>query len=246
MSDRDDLKGAVCAEVDRLADRLWATAEWIGRHPELGYQEHQAADRLAALLAEAGVPVQGGLAHLDTALRAELGHGGPKVAILAEYDALPGVGHACGHNLIGTSAVGATLALAAVRDRLGGSVVCLGTPAGEAAGGNSRGKAHLLAAGVLAVLHAPIMLHPWTRHAVTYEGARAARGVDFAYHGKAAHAAVAPHEGVNALDAVIQTFNGVNALRQHVRADVRIHGVITDGGRAPNVIPAYASCRLRV
>src|SRR5262249_22070708 len=148
--------------------------------------------------------------------------------------------------LIGTSAVGATLALAAVRDRLGGSVVCLGTPAEESAVENSRGKAHLLAAGVFDDLDAPIMMHPWTHPAVTSEGSLAARGVDFAYHGKAAHAAVAPHEGVNALDAVIQTFNGVNALRQHVRADVRIHGVITDGGRAPNVIPAYASCRLRV
>lgn len=246
MTDRDELKRAVCAEVDRLADRLWATARWIGEHPELGYQEHQAAERLAGLLAEAGLPVQRGLGQLDTALRAELGEGGPTVAILAEYDALPEVGHACGHNLIGTSAVGATMALATVRDQLGGRVVCLGTPAEESAVENSGGKAHLLAAGVFDDVDAAIMMHPGTNHAVFYEGSLAARGADFAFHGKSAHAAVAPHQGINALDAVIQTFNGVSALRQQVRQDVRIHGIITDGGRAPNVIPAYAACRFRV
>src|SRR5436309_1161615 len=169
----------------------------------------------------------------------------PRIAILAEYDALPGLGHGCGHNLIGTSAVGAGLALSEVVPDLDGSIWVLGTPAEESAAPNSGGKVHMVNAGVFSDVDAAIMFHPATETSVTMDRSLAARGFEFYFHGRAAHAAGAPEEGLNALDAVVLLYNAISMLRQQVRSDVRIHGIILSGGAAANIIPDYAAIRYR-
>jgi amidohydrolase len=247
MREIDDLKRRAISEVDRLAPTLWEAAQTIGQNPELGHQERQSVATLTGLLGSGGIEAEVGICGLETAFRARVGTARrPTVAILAEYDALPTIGHGCGHNLIGPSAVGAGLALASVAPYLPGSVVVYGTPAEESTVENSGGKAHMVRAGAFDEIDASIMFHPSQYTNMSVEGSLAARGVDFIYHGKAAHASLYPWEGVNALDGVIQTFNGINALRQHVRPDIRIHGVVTNGGGVPNVVPALASARFRV
>src|SRR5438552_2979936 len=189
-----------------------------------------------------------GTAGMATAFKAELGGKSskrPRVAILAEYDALPGLGHGCGHNLIGTSAIGAGLALSEVIPELEGSVWVLGTPAEESAAPNSGGKVHMVNAGIFSDVDAAIMFHPGTETAVTLDSSLAARGFEFSFHGKAAHAAGSPEEGINALDAVVNLYTAVSMLRQQMRSDVRIHGIILHGGAAANIIPDYAAIRYR-
>src|ERR671939_1539579 len=187
-----------------------------------------------------------GTAGMATAFKAELGRAPrPRIAILAEYDALPGLGHGCGHNLIGTSAIGAGLALKDVIDQLDGSVWVLGTPAEESAAPNAGGKVHMVKAGVFDDVDAAIMFHPATETAITPDRSLAARGFEFFFHGRAAHAAGAPEEGINALDAVVLFYNAISVLRQQVRSDVRIHGIILSGGAAANIIPDYAAIRYR-
>jgi amidohydrolase len=248
MADVQELKQRVCAAVDRHAAELTQTADWIHAHPEIGHQEVRAAERLTGLLQKAGIDVEMGTAGMATAFKAELnGHQAerPRIAILAEYDALPGLGHGCGHNLIGTSAIGAGLALAEVIKELPGSVWVLGTPAEESAADNSGGKVHMVNAGVFENVDAAIMFHPATETAITLDRSLAARGFEFYFHGRAAHAAGAPEEGINALDAVVLFYNAVSMLRQQVRSDVRIHGIILSGGAAANIIPDYAAIRYR-
>jgi amidohydrolase len=217
-------------------------------NPELGLQEVKASARLTEMLDEFGAEVERGIAGLPTAFEAKLpgGQPGPKVAIVAEYDALPDVGHGCGHNIIATAAIGAGIALSRLAGRLPGSVVVLGTPAEESAVPNAGGKIPILEHGYFDDVAAAIMVHPMTEDAISYESSLVAYGLDFAFHGRAAHAAANPHEGVNALDALIVMFNAVGLLRQQVRPDARIHGVITYGGGAPNVIPPYTTCRFRI
>jgi amidohydrolase len=247
MREIDELKRQVIAEVDRRADRLWEAAQTIGRNPELGHQEHTAVKTLTGLLADDNIDTEIGIAGLATAWRAQIGSGRrPTIAILAEFDALPNIGHGCGHNLIGPSAVGAGLALATIASYLPGTVVVLGTPAEESTVDNSGGKVHLIRAGEFDEIDASIMFHPSQYTNMSLEGSLAARGVDFVYHGKAAHASLYPWEGINALDGVLHTYSGINALRQHVRPEIRIHGVVTGGGGVPNVVPQLASCRFRV
>jgi amidohydrolase len=247
MREIDELKRQVIAEVDRRADRLWEAAQTIGRNPELGHQEHTAVKTLTGLLADGQIDTEVGIAGLATAWRAQIGSGRrPTIAILAEFDALPNIGHGCGHNLIGPSAVGAGLALATIAPYLPGTVVVLGTPAEESTVDNSGGKVHLVRAGEFDEIDASIMFHPSQYTNMSLEGSLAARGVDFVYHGKAAHASLYPWEGINALDGVLHTYSGINALRQHVRPEIRIHGVVTGGGGVPNVVPQLASCRFRV
>ena len=249
MADKvQQLKERVCEAIDRRTAELIETADWIHAHPETGHQEVEASKRLTGLLQAAGIPVEMGTAGMATAFKAELGgqpaHR-PRVAILAEYDALPGLGHGCGHNLIGTSAVGAGLALAEVMQELPGSIWVLGTPAEESAAPNSGGKVHMVNAGIFAAVDAAIMFHPGTETAVTLDTSLAARGFEFSFHGRAAHAASAPEQGVNALDAVVLLYNAISMLRQQVRSDVRIHGIILNGGAAANIIPDYAAIRYR-
>jgi amidohydrolase len=241
------LKRQACDRVDALAAELLALADDIHANPELGFQEIRTVGKVQELLSRHGIASETGRAGLATGLRAELGGTGrPKVAIVAEYDALPGLGHACGHNAICTSAVGAALAVHSVVGQTLGAAVLLGTPAEESAVDNAGGKIHMLASGDFDDVDAAMMVHPNDRDDLGLEGSLAARGIVFEFHGRPAHAAAAPHLGINALDAVIQTYNAINALRQHVRSDVRIHGIITHGGDAPNIVPKYAACRFRI
>jgi amidohydrolase len=246
----EELKALAAQEVERVARLLIETSDWMADNPELGLQEHQASARLTALLDEFGADVTRGIAGLPTAFEARLPGGTPgeggKVAIIAEYDALPDVGHGCGHNIIATAAIGAGIALSSLAGRLPGSVVVLGTPAEESAVPNAGGKIPILDHGHFDDVDAAIMIHPMTEDVVSLSSSLVAHGLDFAFHGRPAHAAANPHEGINALDAVIVMFNSVGLLRQQVRSDARIHGVITYGGGAPNVIPPLATCRFRV
>ena len=243
--DREDWKGRIRAAVDELRDRLLATSHDIHAHPELAFQEHRSSARLADELEQGGFRVERGVGGLPTAFRAELSGGdgrpGPSVAILAEYDALPEIGHACGHNIIATSAIGAGLALARSGRPFAGRVLVVGTPAEEGGGG----KILLAEAGVFEGVDAAIMLHP-SRSDMVRRGSLANSRVDLTFHGKAAHAAGAPDLGINALEAVIQTFVGLNARRLQMRADARVHGIITHGGDAVNIIPARASAKFSV
>lgn len=244
------LKAVARREVEQVAPSLIATSDWMADNPELGLQEYQAAERLTELLAEFGAEVERGIAGLPTAFLARLpGRGpGPSVAIVAEYDALPEVGHGCGHNIIATAAIGAGIALARLGQAGGlpGSVVIVGTPAEESAVDNAGGKIPILEHGYFDGIDAAIMVHPWTEDVLSLQSSLVAHGLDFTFHGQPAHAAANPHEGRNALDALIVMFSSVGLLRQQIRSDARIHGIITNGGAAPNVIPSLTRARFRV
>ena len=233
------VKDQIAAAVDRLGDELESLSRRIHDNPELGYQEVKASGWLAEFLAGQGFKVERGVAGVDTAFRATIESGdGPTIAILCEYDALPAIGHACGHNVIATAGVGAGAALAAVRDRLPkGRVHVIGTPAEEGGGG----KVKLIKAGVFREVDAAMMCHGWDQW-ILHQDLLGIVRVAFEFAGKAAHAAADPWEGVNALDAVIQTFNAVSMLRQQVKPSSRIHGIVTSGGAAPNIIPELAAC----
>jgi amidohydrolase len=234
----------IVALLERRKDELEAFSLDIHAHPELAFEERYASERLTAWLEREGFALERGVGGLETAFRARyrFGAGGPTIALIAEYDALPELGHACGHNLICTATLGAALALKAALGReVAGELWVVGTPAEEGGGG----KILLLQQGVFAGVDAAMMFHPGSRTMVT-RGALAARRVTMKFHGKAAHAASSPHLGVNALDACIQTFNAINALRQHVKDETRIHGIITKGGAAPNIVPDYAEAKFLV
>jgi amidohydrolase len=224
--------------VDRLADELEGLSHRIHAHPELAYQEVQACGWLGDFLAAQGFKVEPGVGGVDTAFRATIETGdGPTIAILCEYDALPGIGHACGHNVIATSGAGAGAALAAVRAQLPkGRIQVIGTPAEEGGGG----KVKLIRSGVFRDVDCAMMIHGFDRTLLHQDLLGIVRGT-FEFSGKASHASADPWEGVNALDAVIGMYNAVSMLRQQVRPDCRIHGIITNGGAAANVIPEYAS-----
>ena len=219
----------------------------IHAHPELNYQEKHAAQLLSGTLQKHGFEVELGVGGVETAFTATLPGGagkGPTVAVLAEYDALPDIGHGCGHNLIAMAALGAGLGLQANLENLPGRVMVIGTPAEEGGGG----KIRMLDAGGFEGVDAILSSHPSSNRTVIptdipmgESWSLAMVGYRYIFHGKAAHAAAAPHEGINALNGVIHLFTGIDALRQHLRDDVRIHGVITDGGRAPNVVPEFAA-----
>lgn len=230
-------------EVDLLAGDLIELSHRIHANPEIGLQEEKASAWCAAFLRAHGFSVTAPVAGLATAFRATRGSGRPRLAFLAEYDALPGVGHACGHNIIGASAVGAGIALAEALGKAGleATVHVDGTPAEETVGG----KIPFVQQGLYREVDAALSMHPDTRNSVGGT-CLAVKGLIFSFHGKAAHAAAEPEKGINALDAVIQTFNNINSLRQHVRPDVRIHGIITAGGRASNIVPDFAQADFSV
>lgn len=227
--------------IDSARNDLIELGRFIHSHPEIALEEVESSNRAASFLEERGFSVERGIAGLATAFRATYGDGEPRIAFLAEYDALPVVGHGCGHNLIAMTAIGAGLGLAEVVGQTGGSVVVFGTPAEEAVGG----KIIMAEAGVFDDIDLAMGAHPGTEEAEcpTVEGsgqALASQAVTIAFHGRSAHAAADPYNGINALDALIETFNGINALRQHLKSDARIHGIVVKGGEAPNVIPDYA------
>jgi len=237
-----ELKDTVCEAVDRMREELLRLSRAIHANPELAFEEHAAAALLVAALREAGLEVETGVHGLETAFAAEFGSAGsPCVALLAEYDALPGMGHACGHNLIATASVGAGLALAAVAERLSGRVRVLGTPAEE----HGCGKELMAREGALDGVDAALMMHPSSVNLVSMPCIAMAE-LEVRYRGQAAHAAAMPERGVNALDAMVVGYQAVAALRQHIAGDERIHGIITDGGQSPNVVPESAAGRFYV
>src|SRR5881409_3873391 len=237
------VKDEIARALDRAGDELEQLSRKIHGHPELGYQEVKAAGWLVEFLGARGFKVERGIAGVDTAFRATLDTGdGPTVAIMCEYDALPGIGHACGHNVIAAAGAGAGLGLAAVRERLPrGRIHVIGTPAEEGGGG----KVKLIRGGVFQGVDAAMMVHGWDRW-IAHQDLLGIVRVGFEFTGKAAHASADPWEGVNALDAVIQTFNAISMLRQQVRPECRIHGIITHGGAAPNIIPEFAAATFLV
>ena len=245
MSDLDRLKTHVTDAVDRMAEDLWSLALQIHANPELAFKEEKAASWLTAFLERQGCRVERGVGGLPTAFRAEVsGAGdGPTIAVMAEYDALPGIGHACGHNVIATAGAGAGAALALVASRLDhgrlpfkGRIEVVGSPAEE----GGAGKVKLLDAGVFKGVDAALMIHPRCGTQV-WRPTLGLMKAKVEYFGKAAHASSWPWRGVNALNAVIALFNALDAMRQQLRPDARVHGVITNGGQQPNIIPEYTS-----
>jgi len=234
MIDRTRVMGII-AEHESTLRRVSAE---IHAHPELLNEETYAAQLLSEELDRAGFQVERGVAGLPTAIRAiyPVRSQGPTIAILGEYDALPEIGHACGHNLIAAAGLGAAIALGELKTDLPGTVMFLGTPAEEGGGG----KVVMVEQGVFEGIDAAMMFHP-ANHTMVSWGSLAISEVEIAFRGRPSHASAEPHKGINALDAVIQTFNGINALRQHILDGARIHGIITNGGAKPNIVPEFAS-----
>jgi len=234
-------KKRIGERVDARAKALDRLALEIHARPELAFEERFASGSLADYLESEKVTVQHGAGGLETALIAEAGSGGPLVAILGEYDALPGIGHGCGHNLMGTAAIGAFLALRDTLDGVRGRVRVIGCPAEE----SGNGKVHLMNGGAFEGVDAALMYHPGDRDEID-PLMLAMVNLDVELLGKAAHAAAEPQDGVNALDGLVLGWNAMSALRLLVRSDSRIHGIITDGGKAANIIPDRAAARLMV
>jgi amidohydrolase len=235
-------RAALDRAVDDQSRELSDLARQIHEHPELCFEEHQAAAWIAEYVERAAnVSVERGVGGLPTALRARAGAPGPRIAILAEYDALPQIGHACGHNLIAAGAVGAFVALSRAMAELGGSVELVGTPAEEGGGG----KIRLLEAGVFKGLDAAIMFHPFDRDILAHPALSSLRLI-LKFHGAPSHAAAAPAEGRSALTACLDTFRLIDSQRVHFRDGVRVHGIVTNGGQAVNIIPENAECEFSV
>jgi amidohydrolase len=239
MPGPDELKRRAIAEVDRRRGELIALSLKIHEHPEVAFQERQAAAWLSDYLDGEGFTLERGICDIDTAFRATSGRGEPVVAILAEYDALPGVGHGCGHNIIAAASTAAGLATKAVLDETGGTLKVIGTPAEEAAGG----KVYMAARGAFQGLTCAMMVHPGNRN-TSLGYALACLELNVEFQGKAAHAAARPDAGLNALDAMVAAFVNIGLLRQQLRDSARVHGIITDGGQAVNVIPHHTAASL--
>ena len=231
------MKTKIYNEGQLIKERLSQISDYIYNNPELGNEEYKAVEALTTFLKEHDFKVEAPIAGMDTAFKATFDSGKPGMTIgyLCEYDALPKIGHGCGHNMIGVMSSGAAVALSKVLDEIGGKIIVYGTPAEETNGG----KVILAEAGVFDELDAAMIVHP--------DGETRASGsssalypIRFIYKGKTAHAASCPEKGINALNSVIQLFNGIDALRQHVTPDVRMHGIITKGGVAANIVPDEA------
>jgi len=243
MTDIKKIKEKVVSEVVKLRPKSIEMANYIFDNPELSTKEFKTKDYLIAELKKNDFQIQEGAGGLDTAFRAEFSFDkpGPTVALIAEYDALPNLGHACHHHIIASASVNTAIALRRIGSDLCGKVVCMGTPAEEW----QDAKGLMIKNGAFKGIDVALMFHGGSRNN-TKLIVLAVDGLEFSYKGKAAHAAAAPHEGINALDAVILLFNAVNALRQQLRDDVRIHGNVIKGGDAVNIIPEFASARFYV
>lgn len=232
----EGLKGLARSEVENRSRQLKELSLKIHANPEIGLQEVKAAAWLSEYLEQNGFTLERGICELPTAFRASYGKGKPVIGLVAEYDALPNLGHACGHNIISAIAVGAGLASRPIVDKLGGSIQVIGTPAEESYGG----KVAMAARGAFDNLDFAMMVHPgWEDRVIHYTFANQALKVEF--FGKASHASAQPELGINALEAMLQSFNHINSLRQHIVEKARIHGIITNGGEAANIVPAYTS-----
>ena len=230
-----ELKAQVVAYIDRRSADLIDASHQIHAHPELNFEEHFAHELLTSRIEKNGLPVTRKAYGLDTAFETKVGNTGLDVAVLCEYDALPGIGHACGHNVIAAAGLGAGLALAQVADHAGGRLTLMGTPAEEGGGG----KVEMARAGAFDGIAAAMMVHPADRD-LARMNAIAIQQLIVRYYGQAAHAAVSPHLGRNALDAAVLGYMNVAALRQHIRPTERIHGIFTKAGEKANIVPREA------
>ncbi len=235
-SEIEKLKASVTEEIEAHRHQLGELSLKIHAKPELGFHEVKAAEWLTRYLEENSFSMERGICGLPTAFKASYGKGKPAIAILAEYDALPELGHACGHNLIAAAAIGAGVASKPAIDQYGGSILVMGTPAEETGGG----KVIMAERGAFNDLDIAMMVHPATHDAATTQ-ALACQTLEVEFLGKAAHAAAQPERGINALEAMLQSFTAINSLRQHIKSTARIHGIITDGGEAANIVPAYSA-----
>ena len=237
----EQLKKDVCAAIDGMKAELLDLSHSIHQEPELALQEFKSAEKLAKATEHHDLKVQREAYGLKTAYVSEFGDKGPSIAILSEYDALPGIGHACGHNIIATSAYGAAIALSKLNGRLPGRVRYMGTPAEERFGG----KEMMAREGAFEKVDAAMMMHPSNLNMVTMP-CIAISEVEVVYHGRSAHASAMPYRGLNALDAVVTAYQTIAQLRQHIKPTERIHGIITEGGLAANIVPERAACRFYV
>jgi amidohydrolase len=238
-----DPKAGAQERFDELRDRIIELSHRIHAHPELGFEEEHASTWLAETLTDAGFRVERGICDLPTAFAARAGGGPLHVAICAEYDCLPGIGHACGHNIIAAMSAGAGVAAAKVADDVGMTVTVIGTPAEEV--GNASGKILLLERGAFRGVHAAMMVHPTPFDLIAMK-IIAASIFDIHYTGKESHASAFPELGVNAADALTIAQTAIGLLRQHIRPVDRIHGIITKGGDAPNIVPAHTSAKYMI
>ncbi len=234
--DTEKLKFRIISEIEARRQELYELSLDIHGNPELGFHEYRAVARIIQYLEENGFSVEHGICGLETAFRAVYGAGKPVVALLAEYDALPDLGHGCGHNIITTASTGAAIGARAAVDEYGGSILVIGTPAEEMYGG----KIIMCRKDAFSDLDAVLMVHPANRNTAVTK-ALACQGISVEFFGRASHAAGCPEKGINALEAMIQSFNAINSLRQHIDSRARIHGIITDGGKASNVVPAHSA-----
>lgn len=241
----NDIKTSLCEDIESLLPSLVDLGDYLHQNPETAFEEYLASSRLCTILRNEGFDVEQGIGGLETALRARStgGRNGPVVAVLAEYDALPGLGHACGHNLIAAMSTGAAIAVKHVLDAspLNGTIILMGTPAEEKGGG----KGILVSKGCFDGIDCAIMVHP-ASHTMVADSSLASTRLILRYRGKAAHASTSPWNGANALEAAIQTFNLVNAWRCQLHEPSRINGIITAGGTAINIIPEYAEIQFGV
>jgi amidohydrolase len=238
-----DAKAAAREWIEANRDELIGLSHRIHANPEIGYEEVQASAWLAELLADGGFSVESGVTGLPTAFVARAGTGPLHIGICAEYDSLPGIGHACGHNIIAAMAAGAGLAAARAADDVGLAVTVIGTPAEEV--GDGGGKILLLERGAFQGLHAAMMVHP-SPFDVAVPKIIAASMFDVRYTGKEAHASAFPERGINAADALTIAQTSIGLLRQHILPTQRVHGIVTRGGDAPNIVPAHTSARYMV
>ena len=235
----DETKIKICNEVDSLSDSLFDISQYLLDNPETAYQEVKGCEHLSGKMEEFGFQVERGVGNVETAFLARPAGckpSRPTVAIMAEYDALPKIGHGCGHNLIASASVGAAVALRRFFGDSAGCIALVGTPAEEGGGG----KVRLAEAGVFKEMDTAIMFHPSDTNT---PGKNTLGRIKFKieFYGKTAHAAASPDQGLNALDAIVMTYNGISLLRQQMRPDGKIHGIITHGGDAPNIIPDYTA-----
>lgn len=237
------MKDLINKEVESLKAVLIETSDFICSNPEMGNNEFKAMDKLITLLKAHDFSIETNIINIPTAFRAifDSKKPGASIAYLCEYDALPGIGHGCGHNMIGAISCGAAIALSKVLGEVGGKVVVLGTPAEETDGA----KVYMAEKGVFKDIDVAMILHPDDKNYKSGQSL-AMDAIQFDFKGKTSHAAASPHEGINALDAVILTFTGINALRQHITPDARIHGIIKEGGKAANIIPDKAIAQFYV
>jgi amidohydrolase len=231
-----ELKASVIASVEAQRRELRDLTLKIHANPELGFKEVKASAWISQYLEKNGFSVERGICEIETAFRGSYGKGKPAIALLAEYDALPGLGHACGHNLIAGGSIGAAVAAKAAIDQCGGNIQVIGTPAEELYGG----KVLMVERGAFANLDAAMMVHPGSHNGAVTQ-ALACISLEVEFFGRSAHAAGHPEAGINALEAMLLAFAAINSLRQHIKDKARIHGIITDGGEAANIVPAHSA-----